>query len=512
MKFLINIIIVRKISAFLLLALSSLIIFLLTVLSLSHIFYFNIDYVVLFNSIVSLFVAIVFFASVKTFFQKILNKYFFSQLHSKEKILNDLIQKIPKVLNTEQLLDLIICSSRDAMQLKKISLWLTNVSDNKFKQMMSVGFHEKNILNLIKNRLLLRYFSKIRQPIILSKLKTMINNLSDDRIKIGLLKIMDEMKRKKIEIILPLIIRKKIIGVLIIGKKNGYKDYNKQDIIILKTIASQSAIAIENALLYEQTQKFNKTMQAEIKRATNRLQKANKQLRKFDKAKSEFISIASHQLRTPLSIIKGYISLISDGTYGKLNKKLAVPINQVYKSNQRMIDLIDDLLDITRIESNKIIFNFKKIKLENLAKQTIAEFQPIAQEKKLRLKFKCEQNIPAVKMDKVKIKEVLTNLLDNAIKYTNQGSININLKSIKNKRGGFIVLSIIDTGSGIYKEDLPFIFQKFSRGNKNSLIHTEGIGLGLYVCKKIIEAHKGKIGVKSAGKNKGSEFFIKLPI
>ncbi|MCK5460314.1 GAF domain-containing sensor histidine kinase, partial [Candidatus Parcubacteria bacterium] len=446
MKYLINITTIRKLSALLLSIFSSLIIFLSSILFLSHIFYFNINHIVLFNSVISLFITIAFFVYVKTFFQKILNKYFFSQLHSKEKILNDLIQKIPKVLNTEQLLDLIICSSRNAMRLKKISLWLINVGDNEFNPMASVGFHKKNILNLIKNRSLLRYFSKICQPIILSELKTIINSLSDKKIKMGLLKTMDEMKKNKMEIILPLIVRKKIIGVLIIGKKSGYKNYNKQDIGILKIIASQSAVAIENALLYEQTQKFNKTMQIEVKRATNRLRKINKRLRKFDKAKSEFISIASHQLRTPLSIIKGYLSLILDETYGTVNKKLTSPLKQVYESNQQMINLVDDLLDVTRIESSKIIFKFKKTKLENLIKQTIAEFQPAIQEKKLNLKFECGQNVPAVKIDEIKIKEVLTNLLDNAIKYTNRGSIDINLKSIKNKSDKFLILSIIDTG------------------------------------------------------------------
>lgn len=431
-------------------------------------------------------------------------------LYSKEKILRNLIQEIPKVLNTERLLDLIIDSSRSAMRLKKISLWLIN--NNEFKPVESIGFNSKNIFNLIKNRSLLQYFSKIRQPIILSGLNDITKNLPDKKMKTGMQKVMDEMKRKKIEMILPLIIRKKIIGILIIGKKNGYKNYNDQDIGILKIIASQSAVAIENAMLYEKTQKFNKTMQVEVKRATNRLRKINKQLRKFDKAKSEFISIASHQLRTPLSIIKGYISLILDKNYGTVNKKLKIPLQQVYDSNQKMIDLVDDLLNISRIESNRIIFNFKKIKLENLVKQTIAEFEAAMQEKKLRLKFEYEQNMPAIKIDEMKIKEVLTNLLDNAIKYTDYGDISINLKMAKNKTKEFLILSITDTGSGIHKEDLPFIFQKFARGNKISLINTEGIGLGLYICKKIIEAHKGKIGVKSSGKNKGSEFFIKLPV
>lgn len=512
MKYLINIITIRKLSALLLSILSSLIIFLLSILIFSYIFYFNINHIVLFNSIISLFVAIIFFVFIKTFFKKILNKYFFLQLHNKEKILKNLIKEIPKILNTEQLLNLIIDSSKSAMRLKKISLWLIDIDNNEFKPVRSIGFDSKNISDLLKNRSLLRYFSKICQPIILPELSSIIKNLSDDKIKNGMQKTMDEMKRKKIEIILPLIIRKKIIGVLIIGKKNNCEYYSKRDIDILKIISSQSAIAIENAMLYEKTKKFNKIMQAEIKRATNRLRKINKQLRKLDKAKSEFISIASHQLRTPLSIIKGYISLIIEESYGTVNKKLKVPLQQVYSSNQKMIDLVDDLLDVSRIESNKIIFNFKKIKLENLIKQIISEFQPAIQEKKLRLKFEYEQNIPRVRIDEIKIKEVFTNLLDNAIKYTKNGDIVINLKKVKNKKYGYLILSITDTGSGIIKEDLPFIFQKFARGNKVSLIHTEGIGLGLYICRKIIEAHKGKIGVKSDGENKGSEFFIKLPI
>ncbi|MFH1643517.1 MAG: ATP-binding protein [Patescibacteria group bacterium] len=244
-----------------------------------------------------------------------------------------------------------------------------------------------------------------------------------------------------------------------------------------------------------------------------RLQKAYKDLQKLDKAKSEFISIASHQLRTPLSAIKGYVSMLSEGTYGDLPEKTEKPLNNVYKANERLIKLVNNLLNLSRIESGKIELKFDKYSLEEIIEETIDSLKKPVQKKNLYIKFeKPKKSLPKIFMDKSKMVEILTNLIDNAIKYTTEGGITITLKSEKIKEMESAVIKITDTGSGMSQDEISKIFKSFSRGMAGTKLYTEGVGLGLYIAKKFVQMHKGDIKAESKGRNKGSTFTIILPL
>lgn len=245
-----------------------------------------------------------------------------------------------------------------------------------------------------------------------------------------------------------------------------------------------------------------------LEKLTKQLKVANTRLKKLDEAKSEFISIASHQLRTPLTVIKGYLSMIREGDFGKLGEKIEGPIEKIYESSQRLISLVANLLNISRIESGKLKFNFVEMQLEDMIESVMEELKNKADEKGLRFTFKKNKKpLPKIKIDEEKIRQVVANLIDNSIKYTETGSIEIELKQ-ENKDLYFCVK---DTGAGIRKNDIGKLFQKFSRGTGKTKT-TDGTGLGLFVARQMVEAHKGAIWVESKGEGHGSKFCFTLPI
>lgn len=269
------------------------------------------------------------------------------------------------------------------------------------------------------------------------------------------------------------------------------------------------AIAFFSILLIRSVLKEVKTRER-LAELTEELQKANEDLKKLDKAKSEFISIASHQLRTPMSIVKGFVSMLLEGSYGQLQEKQKDILNKIYASNDRLTSLINDLLDLSRMEGGRMQFRWEAVAFDDMASSVVEELKPAADKKGLGFKWTNEiQGKIYVKADKEKLRQVLMNLIDNAIKYTPDGSIGIKLVKTPD---GKARLSVKDTGIGMDKEELPVLFGKFVRGKKTQQLWTEGTGLGLYVARKIIEEHKGSIWAESEGEGKGSTFYVELPV
>lgn len=239
------------------------------------------------------------------------------------------------------------------------------------------------------------------------------------------------------------------------------------------------------------------------------LERANTQLMKLDKARTEFMSMASHQLRTPLTAIKGYISLAMEGQYGEMPKALREKLKNVYLSNERLINLVGDLLTVSRIEMGKLTAEKEPAQIADLIKSCIEEMKFTAKKKGLKLLFaKPKTRLPKINIDTLKIRQVILNLIDNAIKYTPKGEIKIEAK----KKGPVIQIAVKDTGEGLTKEEKETIFEGFTRGRAGTAFFIEGAGLGLYVAKKYLDLHQGKIWAESEGRGKGSVFYVELPI
>ncbi len=276
--------------------------------------------------------------------------------------------------------------------------------------------------------------------------------------------------------------------------------------IALRFIIFLILLVISTILLKSVRKEVEQREKLEI--LTKQLEDANEKLKALDKARSEFITIASHQLRTPPATIKWYLSSILDGDYGKLKAEQKEILEKTNRTNNSLISLVDDMLNVSRIERGKMEFLFQPANLLDLAKITFEQLEPIAKEKGLALTFKIPKGkFPEIMADKEKVRQVMNNMIDNAIKYTKAGSVNVSLRA----ENGQIIFQTQDTGKGISPEEADSIFEKFSRG-KESVKQSAGLGLGLYVAKIIIGQHKGKIWAESPGPGKGSSFIFSLPI
>jgi len=228
----------------------------------------------------------------------------------------------------------------------------------------------------------------------------------------------------------------------------------------------------------------------------------------IDKMKSEFVSLAAHQLRTPSSAVKWTIKMVLDGELGKINKEQREFLTDSYNSNERMIALINNLLNIARIEEGRYIFKPVLTNIREIIEDVIDLYKEEAKKKGIKIEFKePKKKLPKVVLDVEKMQIAIDNLVRNAIKYTlSDGKVIISLKYLKKT----IEFSIKDTGVGIPKQQQNRVFVKFFRGSNIMRMETEGTGLGLFIAKNIIEAHGGKIWFESE-KDKGSTFYFTIP-
>lgn len=302
----------------------------------------------------------------------------------------------------------------------------------------------------------------------------------------------------------PVIAKNKVIGAILMTFPR--KEVSKKTLELLKIFADQAGIAIENARLYEQTQE---AYQIE-KKARIKTEKAAEELKRLNEAKTQFIMATQHHLRTPLTAIKGYISMLLEGTFGKISPKVKKKLGAVLKSTNKLIKLVNEFLDISQFQLGKEILNKKEINIEGLISQIIKELRDEVEQKHLYLRFKKSTiTLPRIQADPQKLQVALFNIIDNGIKYTDKGGVTITLKVEKLN----LVIAARDTGIGLAPEEERVLFtETFERGRAAKKTYALGRGIGLFIASNIIKAHRGKLWAKSPGKGKGSTFYIELPI
>ncbi len=245
-----------------------------------------------------------------------------------------------------------------------------------------------------------------------------------------------------------------------------------------------------------------------LQELNQKLETTNEKLKRSDAAKTEFMSIASHQLRTPITGIKGYLSMFLEGDFGKFSQKQTKIIEDVYNNTERLTRLINIFLNISRIEAGRLKVNKIKFNLIDSIKNCVEIIQNEIEKKGNHIQFKSKFKKAPLVADKDKLEDVIINLIDNANKYTEKGKITVSFQ----KNPSTYRVTVKDTGIGVKKEDLDKIFNKYSRIKKGELLNTSGHGLGLFIAKKIVELHKGKIWAESPGPNKGTSFIFEIPI
>lgn len=311
----------------------------------------------------------------------------------------------------------------------------------------------------------------------------------------------------RLALILPLYYKKRIIGYVCVGKREK-GNYNRTDITALETIDEELVIAIQNAQSVQEVRELNANLEQRISNATKELRTSNKQLQKLDEAKDEFISMASHQLRTPLTSIKGYISMLIEGDLGELTDDQKYVLNEAFVSSERMVRLIGDFLNVSRLQTGRFVIEKRPIDLAALVEREINGLMQNAEAKGIQFTYKAPKNIPMIDLDENKMQQVIMNFADNAIYYSKEkGKVRITLKKVKD----WVELTVKDTGIGVPKDEQAGLFDKFYRASNARKARPDGTGVGLFLAKKVIADHGGSLIFESK-EGKGSTFGFRIPL
>lgn len=295
------------------------------------------------------------------------------------------------------------------------------------------------------------------------------------------------------EVAIPLRIGSRIVGVIDIQSTQAYA-FTKDDLSVLQSLADQVAVAIDNARSYELSQQLIKD------------------LREIDQLKSQFLANMSHELRTPLNSIIGFSRVILKGIDGPVSDMQQQDLTAIYNSGQHLLGLINDILDLARIEAGKMELNFEEVQLAEMATSVMSTAKGLVKEKPIQLIQRIPANMPSVRGDTMRVRQVLLNLISNASKFTDEGSITVEAVVQRGPTGKMeALINVIDTGPGISMEDQKKLFQAFSQVDGSATRKSGGSGLGLSICANLVQLHGGRIGIHSETST-GSTFWFTLPL
>ena len=304
----------------------------------------------------------------------------------------------------------------------------------------------------------------------------------------------------------PLKTSQRIMGF--IAADRGESPCRQEDLDLLLTIATQVAVAIDNGQAYQDLEELTRTLEHRVQDRTRELQVANEKLQELDRLKSAFVSIVSHELRTPMTSIKGYIENMLDGLTGGLTERQAYYLGRVKFNVERLTRMINDLLDLSRIEAGRVELARVPLPISELIPEIVESLQPVAQAKSISIQHRHQGAPVEISGDRDKLHQILTNLIQNAVKFTpSGGQISIETKPVA---GGLVQFCVADTGCGISPDEQGRIFERFYRG-ETIQVDQRGAGLGLPITKSLVELHGGSIWVESV-LGQGSRFYFTIPI
>jgi signal transduction histidine kinase len=290
-------------------------------------------------------------------------------------------------------------------------------------------------------------------------------------------------------LIVPLKIEAKLSGILLIGEKLSSEIFDGQELEMLALLANQAAVSLENARLYEG------------------LSASNARLMEASRLKSQFLANMSHELRTPLNSIIGFSKVLLNRLDGDLSERQEAYVRSVHNSSRHLLELINGILDFSRIEAGKFEMRPERVNLHDLVDECIESSLPLVRDKRIKIEKDVPVELPDIHCDRTRIKQVLLNLLSNAIKFTASGRVLVQAR----REPEVLHVSVADTGIGISQADLARLFEPFQRLDNPLAQQADGTGLGLAISKKFVELHRGRIWAESR-ESQGSTFHFTLPL
>jgi len=329
--------------------------------------------------------------------------------------------------------------------------------------------------------------------IVMENLEPLVINLQDPNADPAELAFMAKDNVQQM-IIIPLAIKGQSIGVLELEYLEETRPPTSDELNLVMTLANQAAVALENARLYEDQRQ------------------TAEQLREIDTLKSQFLANMSHELRTPLNSIIGFSRVIMKGIDGPVSDLQQQDLSAIYNAGQHLLNMINDILDISKIEAGKMELAFDDVDIKNVVESVLSTARGLVKDKPVQLITAIEEDLPIITADPTRVRQILLNLISNAAKFTDDGSITVTAsKRINQQERQEIYISVIDTGPGIGEEDQRKLFIPFSQVDGSPTRKVGGTGLGLSITRLLVELHGGEIGVNSV-EEMGSTFWFTLPL
>lgn len=433
------------------------------------------------------------FTPLKAFFDKLTRSIFYQDAYEPQRVIDDLSSVLVSTVNIDDLGKNVAEILRVALKPQYIDILLPERTKGKSRVRSIVSGENVRIREGEMIKTLMSYDEKL---------------IVRDEMRVERTRLSKVMRESNCAIVARLEAHGDFMGYILFGIKNNGRSYTKRDIDLLHIVTDELALGIQNALRFEEIRQFNQTLQEKIEAATKKLRHTNEQLQKLDTAKDEFVSMASHQLRTPLTSVKGYISMVLEGDVGKITPTQRQMLSEAFTSSERMVHLIGDFLNVSRLQTGKFMLEKKPVDLAKLASQEIDSLQTTIKAHGLKLEYRKPSYFPVLMLDEGKVRQVLMNFIDNAIFYSQEGTT---IKVKLSVEDGFAVVRVIDAGIGVPKSEQAHLFTKFFRASNARRQRPDGTGVGLFLAKKVISAHDGTMLFESE-EGKGSTFGFRLPI
>ena len=315
------------------------------------------------------------------------------------------------------------------------------------------------------------------------------------------------MKLQKLAIVMTLSLQEDIVGFVLIGESQK-NNYVERDLSMLRAVRGELAIAIKNAQSMEEVNELNAELQQRVEAATQELRMSNQQLQRLDEAKNEFISMASHQLRTPLTSIKGYLDMLLQGDLGPVRPTQKAVLREAFSSSERMVQLINDFLSISRLQTGTFTMNRQPANLGDIVQSEMALLKIVAKQHNITLSVHIDDDVPTLPIDAEKLRQVIMNMIDNAIFYSKERTtVKVSLCCDTRE----VVFTVEDQGIGVPKAEQSGVFGKFFRASNARKRRPDGTGVGLFLARKVVLEHGGAM-IFTSKENKGSTFGFRLPL
>ena len=444
------------------------------------------------NIILALLLAFI-FQPIKQFFDRVTDKVFFRNRYDTD----EFIRRLGEVLTSTTKLNVLLKSTAEELRntLKASYAAFTVFQTN--EQHVMVGAGRFPGFTIDERRRMGQLVAGLQGKVLVVSEAVELPTAMDERL-------LRTLERRRVALLIPL---SSDLGYLLLGEALS-NSYTQRDIKTLSAISDELVIAIQNARSVQEVRDLNTHLQQRIDHATQELRESNNKLVRLDETKDEFVSMASHQLRTPLTSIKGYLSMVLEGDMGEVSPAQRKVLGEAYTSSERMVRLIGDFLNISRLQTGKFVIDTHPTDLSKVISQEVEAMQQLAESHDMMVVYKRPRVFPVLNVDEDKLRQVIMNFVDNAIYYSRPKST-IVVKSYV--EGADAVVEVHDHGIGVPVHEQEKLFTKFFRAENARRQRPDGTGVGLFLARKVVTALGGEI-IFTSQEGKGSVFGFRLPI